>query len=457
MQKDDHPDSKAENYYAPWEKNFIKIITPFEEFIHRQTTSSILLIMVAIVTLFIANSNYAEHYEHLKHLVIGFDFGGWALSKSLHHWINDGLMTLFFFLVGLELKREIIVGELSDLRKAALPLFAAIGGMIMPALIYVVFNLEGDTAQGWGIPMATDIAFALGILALLSNRIPKALVTFLVALAIVDDLGAVVVIALFYTQSIAMDALMVAAGLFLVLVLFNMSGIRRTSPYLLVTLLLWYALMQSGVHATLAGVLSAFTIPARPKYNPMNFSQSVRSLMQRFDKSHGEDNSIMTNDELRSIAQALESGAHKVQALLQRLEHHLHMPVAYLVIPLFVFINAGIPIELSTLSETLVHPVSLGISFGLILGKFIGILATSWVCLKVGIAILPKNVTFNQIAGVSLLAAIGFTMSIFIAELAFAQQAELLLVSKTSIIVTSAVAGIAGTVWLILATKKKEA
>ncbi len=444
-------------YNAPWEKSFNKILTPFEEFIHRQTTSGLLLMGTAIIALVLANGPLASAYEHIVHTLISLNIGSWTLEMSLHHWINDGLMALFFFVVGLELKREMLVGELAKLRNASLPIAAAIGGMVVPALIYFTINPEGDAALGWGIPMATDIAFAIGALALLASRVPKALITFLVALAIVDDLGAVLVIALFYTDTIALGPLAAAGGLFALLLLFNLSGIRKTTPYFIVAVLLWYALMQSGVHATLAGILGALSVPAVPKYDPERFSEHVRELMQRFDASHQPGKSIMTNDALRAAVQTLENGVHSVEAPLQRLEHVWHMPVAYLVIPIFALVNAGIPLELSSLGETLAHPVMLGVSLGLVLGKFIGITGFSWLMLKLGLAELPKDTRFTQIAGVSLLAGIGFTMSIFVAQLGFEGREDLLLLAKTGILAASLLAGVAGFIWLYLVSKPVEA
>ena len=390
-------------------------------------------------------------------LYISIGIGDWALKMTLHHWINDGLMALFFFVVGLELKREILVGELAELRNAALPIGAAIGGMVVPALIYFAINPEGDAARGWGIPMATDIAFAIGALALLAGRVPRALVTFLVALAIVDDLGAVMVIAVFYTDTISLGPLAAAGGLFALLLVFNKSGIRKTTPYFIVAVFLWYALLQSGVHATLAGILGALTVPAVPKYNPERFSEHVRDLMQRFDASHQPGKSIMTNDKLRAVVQTLENGVHSVEAPLQRLEHVWHMPVAYLVIPIFALANAGIPLEFGSLGDTLAHPVMLGVSLGLVLGKFIGITGVCWLMLKLGVAVLPKDTRFSQIAGVSLLAGIGFTMSIFVAQLGFGESEDLLLMAKTGILAASLLAGVAGFIWLYLVSKPVEA
>lgn len=450
-QPDNH--SSKRKYYAPWEKTFDRVVTPFEEFIHKETTSGFLLMGCALLALIAANSVFAESYQHLVHTKIGLSFGDWSIEKTVHHWVNDGLMALFFFVVGLELKREILVGELADPKQAVLPILAAIGGMLIPALIYYAINAGTEGARGWGIPMATDIAFAIGALVLLGSRVPKALITFLVALAIVDDLGAVIVIALFYTEQLVMGALGAAALLIALLIFFNVAGIRKPLPYFLVGVLLWFALLQSGVHATLAGVLTALVIPARPKYDPMLFSQHVKELIARFDKSYRPGESIMKNDEQKAIVQTLEHGVHAVETPLQRLEHSMHMPVAFLIIPLFAFINAGIPIEFSTLGETLSHPVALGVIAGLTVGKFIGVAGVSWVALKMGICRLPEGTTFAQIAGVALLSGIGFTMSIFVAELGFAQQAEYLLMAKTGILVASLLTGVGGYMWLLACTK----
>ena len=275
-------------------------------------------------------------------------------------------------------------------------------------------------------------------------------------MAIVDDLGAVLVIAVFYTDTIALTPLIAAAALFALLMLFNMSGIRKTTPYFIVAVFLWYALLLSGVHATLAGILGALSIPATPKYDPERFCAHVKDLMQRFEASHQPGKSIMTNDALRAVVQTLENGVHSVEAPLQRLEHAWHFPVAYLVIPIFALANAGITLDFSSLGETFSHPVMIGVSLGLVLGKFIGITGFSWLVLKLGVAELPKDTRFTQIAGVSLLAGIGFTMSIFVAQLGFAERDDLLLMAKTGILAASLLAGIAGYIWLYLVSKPIE-
>ncbi len=441
--------SKAKGViYAPWEHAFSRVLTPLDEFIHRQTTSGMLLMGTAIIALFLANGLFAETYLHFIHTPVNVSIGSWEIKMSLHHWVNDGLMALFFFVVGLELKREILVGELSDLRQAALPIIAAIGGMVMPALIYLAFNPEGDAARGWGIPMATDIAFAVGALVLLAGRVPKALITFLIALAIADDLGAVLVIALFYTQTLAMDWLLAAVALVVVLLTFNFAGIRKVIPYFVVAVLLWYALLQSGVHATLAGVLGAFTVPARSKYDPSLFADLVNQQIDRFIASRQQDDSVMTNEKLHSVVQNLEESVLGVQTPLQRLEHIWHLPVAFIVIPIFALFNAGIPLQAGSLTETLTYPVMLGVIFGLLFGKFIGITGACWLALRLGIGQLPSGTRFSQIAAVSVLGGIGFTMSIFISELGFADQPEYLLMAKTGVLAASLVAGMLGFVWL---------
>lgn len=450
MSRDHHPlpNTETGHIYAPWERAFSRVLTPFEEFIHRQTTSGLLLMGTAIIALVLANGFLAEAYLHFIHTPVTVSIGQWAINMSLHHWVNDGLMALFFFVVGLELKREIMVGELSDMRQAALPIIAAIGGMVVPALIYLAFNHEGGAARGWGIPMATDIAFAVGALVLLAGRVPKALITFLVALAIADDLGAVLVIALFYTQELALNWLVASVALLAILLTFNFAGIRKVMPYFVVAVLLWYALLQSGVHATLAGVLGAFTVPARSKYDPSLFVERIKAQVERYIASHQQGDSLMTNEKLYSVVQNLEQSVQGVQTPLQRLEHIWHLPVAFIVIPIFALFNAGIPLQFSALGETFMHPVMLGVTFGLLFGKFIGITGACWLALRLGVGRLPSGTRFSQIAAVSVLGGIGFTMSIFIAELGFASQPEYLLMAKTGVLAASVLAGLVGFVWL---------
>ncbi len=442
--------STKASYEAPWERAFDKVRTPFEDFIHNQTSSGIVLMVATIVALVLANSSYADSYHHFIETTVSIGFGELALEKSLHHWINDGLMALFFFLVGLEIKSEILVGELSSMRNAMLPILAAVGGMAIPALLYVMLVPEGAGAAGWAIPMATDIAFAVGVLVLLGKRVPASLMMFLVALAIVDDLGAVVVIALFYTDTISIPALVLVGVSFAILVSFNLFGLRRPLPYFLIGGILWFAMLKSGVHATLAGVLVALTIPAMPKYNATVFVDHMGRLLDKFRSAHRDGVSVMLNFKQRSVLQAMENGIHKVETPLQRLEHSLHIPVGFFIIPIFALVNAGIPIDFTALDQIIVHPVTLAIIVGLVGGKFLGVFGFVFLAVKLGWAKLPTGVALRHIAGAALLAGIGFTMAIFIAELAFVGQAEALLMAKTGVLIASLLAGIVGSVWLLM-------
>lgn len=441
---------------APLEKVFSKVLTPFEEFIHQETTAGLLLMGCAMIALVLANSPLAYSYNHILHTHVTLGFGDFVLDKTLHHWINDGLMTLFFFVVGLEIKREVLVGELSNMRAASVPIVAAVGGMFLPAVIYYAMNAGSDTAVGWGIPMATDIAFAVGVMVLLGKRIPAALLTFLVALAIVDDLGAVVVIALFYTETIYVEALGISVVILLLLVMLNLSGVRKPVPYFLLGMLLWLAMLKSGIHATLAGVLTALTIPSASRLDTTGFSNSVRSLLDRFDLHHRPGTSIMVNDTQRSVLQTLENGVHQVESPLQRLEHSMHMPVAFFIIPIFALANAGVPIQLAGLQETLAHPLTMGVMLGLIVGKVVGVAGFTWVALRLGVGVLPSGVRFTHIIGAGLLAGIGFTMSIFIAELGFAGNEEYLLLAKTGILFASVIAGVGGYLWLFTVSLRSD-
>jgi len=447
----------GKEHIAPWEHAFDRVMSPIEEFIHRQTTSGILLMLCAVLALVIANTSMAHGYHHFfqQHFTIGLE--NFQLSKSLHHWINDGLMAIFFLVVGLELKRELLVGELANFKQALLPIIAALGGMIVPASIYFALNPTGHTANGWGIPMATDIAFALGALALLGKRVPQNLLMFLVALAIVDDLGAVVVIAIFYTETINTSALGLVGVFTMALVFLNLFGVRNLLPYLIVGVFLWVAMLKSGVHATLAGVLLAFIIPMKPKYDPNRFLSLINDGVDKVKNAYKKDSNIITNDALRSEVRSLGNGVNLVQAPAQILESKLHLPSAYLVIPIFALANAGVPIDWSNIGNIVTHPVALGIGLGLVVGKLIGIAGFSWLAVKAGICDLPKGLNMHHMIGVAFMGGIGFTMSIFIAELGFAHHQQDLLMAKTGILFASLIAGVTGFIWLYITTKKNKA
>jgi Na+:H+ antiporter, NhaA family len=443
-------DTHCDQELSRLEQTFRRLKSPLDEFIHYDASSGLLLMGCAILALFLANTSLSTQYDHIRHTTISLTIGPFSLSHTLHHWINDGLMALFFFLVGLEIKREILVGELACLRQALLPVGAAIGGMIVPALIYAAINKGTVGVSGWAIPMATDIAFALGVLILLGKRIPKALFGFLLALAIVDDLGAILVIALFYTKAIDWNMLLAATFLFCLLIGCNGVGIRRPLPYFLLGGLLWLALLHSGIHATLAGVLTALTVPASPRCRPSQSITILSRLLKQFDKVRKPGKTIVGNDQAQEVLQALEKGITNMASPLQRLEHLIHPWSAFLIVPLFALANTGVPIELAGLVATLRHPVALGVILGLVIGKAIGVFVSVWLLKLTGISRLPPGITFHHIAGVSLLAGIGFTMSIFIGELSFAGREELLLQAKTGILIASLLAGISGFLWLRL-------
>jgi NhaA family Na+:H+ antiporter len=429
-------------------KNKIDVILrPVNKFIANETAGGIVLFSAAVLAMIVANSPLQEFYHELwkYKFTIGFppDF---QISKSLHHWINDGLMSVFFFVVGLELKREIIGGELSDRKKAALPLAAAAGGMIVPALIYCGFNYGKDSISGWGIPMATDIAFALGILYLLGKRVPLALKVFLTALAIGDDIGAVLVIAFFYTSDISLFSLGLGSIFMAVLIGANLLGVRSPVFYGIVGIGgLWLAFLLSGVHATIAGVLAALTIPATVKIDAKSFLANLRKEADHFEQAEEGPKNLISPDQLHAI-DSIRKYTNAVDTPLQRLEHGMHPLVAFVVLPIFAFANAGITIT-SDLFQQIASPVTLGVWFGLTFGKTIGIALFSKVAVWLRFAELPAGVTWKKIYAVSLLASIGFTMSIFITELAFTNP-DYILQAKLGIFIASGIGGVLG--YLIL-------
>jgi len=439
--------------YAPWEKAFKKVSTPFEHFLHAQTTTGIVLMLMTVLALVLANSPLADVYRHFFHTKVDLTVGSWALSHTIHHWINDGLMAIFFFIIGLEIKREILVGELSNIKVAILPILAAIGGMMLPALIYLGFNHSTEGAGGWGIPMATDIAFAISALVLLGKRVSPALVTFLVALAIVDDLGAVIVIAIFYTEQIQYLPLALAGVSFLIMIALNRMGVHRILPYFIVGLFMWFFMLESGVHATIAGVIAAMAIPSSPKYTPKNLTGHTKKLLDRYDTYPVcEDHHL--HEEQKAILLTIKESMDAVESPAERLEHDLHLPVSLIIIPLFALANAGIAIDFSSIGETIATPVSMGIMAGLILGKVLGIFGVAWLAIKMGIAKLPEGSTMNQLFGVAFLGGIGFTMSIFVADLAFVGDDALIFQAKVGILAASLFAGLFGFLWLRFVAKR---
>jgi Na+:H+ antiporter, NhaA family len=424
-----------------------RLLRPFEQFMHHQSTGGVLLFLGAFAAIVLANSPWSTAYHHLWEVPVGMDVGGHRLERDLHHWINDGLMALFFFVVGLELKREIVGGELSDPRKALLPVAAGFGGMIAPALIFLLFNLKGsDTAIGWGVPMATDIAFALGIMALLGDKVPLALKVFLTTVAIADDLGSVLVIAFFYTQEIGWSYLAIGGGALAVMMAANLLGVRNAVFYGVFGIgLLWTAFLLSGVHATIAGILAAFTIPARTRIDEARFLHRVRLLTERFARQDPNGLPTLTEEQLRTIG-SIKHAAMEAETPLQRLEHGLHPFVAFVVLPLFAFANAGVALP-DDPATALQGTVFLGVLLGLVVGKPLGILVTCWLLLRLKVARLSEGIQWGHLVGMSVLAGVGFTMSLFVNELAF-HDPDPIQQAKLAILLASTIAGGGGYLWL---------
>jgi len=418
------------------------LLKPFNSFIHRESTAGIFLLVCSVAALVLANSPWSDAYHHLWEYEFSIGFAGHVVSNSLHHWISDGLMAMFFFVVGLELKREIMGGELSSPKNAILPLAAAVGGMVFPALIYACFNYGKPSMSGWGIPMATDIAFALGVLSLLGNRVPLSVKIFLTALAIADDLGAVLVIALFYTSEISTINLTTGAVFMIVLLTANYLGVRSTLFYGIVGIGgLWLAFLMSGVHATVAGVLAALTIPARTKIDEVGFARRLRSYVGEFERIPPNNVSLLESEQLH-VVEKIKSLTKAAGTPLQQLEHALHPVVLFVVMPVFALANAGISFE-GVSFQGAVTSASMGVFFGLLVGKFIGVVGTSWLFVKLGWAQLPGDMTFKNICGLGMLAGIGFTMSLFITNLAL-QSPVVALEAKIGILAASLIAGIIG-------------
>jgi Na+:H+ antiporter, NhaA family len=431
------------------------LLKPINEFLHREASGGILLIICTVIALAWANTSWFQSYYDLWHTHISFSIGNLlTLDYSIHHWINDGLMVIFFFTVGLEIKRELLVGELSTRQKASLPIAGALGGMIAPAILYTFFNTGSEGVNGWGIPMATDIAFVVGIMALLGNRVPIALKIFVLALAIADDIGAVLIIAIFYTSEISVLALVIAGIVLVLLFILNKLGTMSLIPYMILGLILWLAFLKSGVHATIAGVLLAFTIPASSRYDTNKFSERVKQLINHFDSTGDHWKNVLNNSERQNDVLAIEESCEKILTPLQRFEHELHPWVAFFIIPVFALANAGVTLISLDILEALTSSVSLGIIIGLFFGKQIGIFIFSFLAVKLKFASLPEGINWKNLYGAGILAGIGFTMSLFIAGLAFNNPA-LLDLSKIGILTGSLISGIVGFIFLKFSAAKK--
>ena len=435
-------------------KNLSEPKSLFQEFFESESSSGILLIVVTILALITANTFLNQYYQDILHLHFTFGIPGAMIDMSLHHWINDGLMAIFFLVIGLEIKRELVSGELSDFRSALLPIVAAIGGAIIPASIFLLFNSGNEFRDGWGITMATDIAFAVGILTILGSRIPLWAKVFLSALAVVDDLIAVLVIAIFYTSNINTAALIIAAISLIILGVFNFRKVTSLTPYLLVGFILWFAVLKSGVHATIAGVLLGFLIPIiKPAQNDELVKKAEKGV--KLFKDSVAINIGNKGKELKAEAlNYLEGIIVKAESPLHRLEHKLHGFSAFIVVPIFAFANAGVVFNADVLSEAFSSPLTYGIVAGLFIGKQIGVFGATWILTKLGLTNLEQNKkTWAIVYGISLLSGIGFTMSLFVSGLAFS-EINIIEQSKIGILFASFIAGILGFIILIFFTKK---
>jgi len=426
------------------------------EFMHLEISGSIVLLVATAIAMILANSSLADKYFAVWQTKVGIKIGNFEFFETILHWVNDFLMAIFFFVVSLEIKRELIVGELSSLRKATLPLAAAVGGMAAPALIYTFFNAGGPGADGWGVPMATDIAFALGVAALLGRRIPGSLKIFIVALAIGDDIGAILVIALFYTQQILWEWLAIAGVLMFVLLIFNIIGFNHLIFYGLIAMGVWFAIFESGVHATVAGVLVAFAIPAQARRLPLEFVNRSRKRLDHIERTHDPNAHDLNRKEQQTAAAALQSAAGEIQSPLLRLEHNLHPLTSFVILPLFALANAGVQIGSGNIFDILGNPVGLGIILGLVVGKQVGITLLSFLAVKLGLANLPTGVSWKHIYGASWLTGIGFTMSIFISALAFTGDPAMLDSAKLAVLTASMIAGAGGYLFLFLTHRPKD-
>lgn len=432
-----------------------RITIPFQHFIHHEKSGGIVLMLSVVIAIIIANSPFKEAYHHFFENTFGFHINGKTyLEYNLHHWINDGLMAVFFFVIGLELKKEIVSGELSQPRKAILPIAAAIGGMIVPASIYLLLNPHPDTHSGWGIPMATDIAFALGVLMFLGNKVPVCLKIFLLALAIVDDLGAVLVIAFFYSSDISLTSLMTGISFFAVMLAANRLGVRNVLFYAILGIGgVWTAFLLSGVHATIAAVLAAFAIPASVRIKEKDYVSDIQQKLKDFECIDPEDNIPTLKDEQLAILEEIQKTTSLAMTPLQKLVHVLHPVNTFIILPVFAIANAGIALDFvpATLFS---NNIALGVGLGLLVGKVAGVVGFTMLLVKLGVGALPEGMNVKNLLGVGLLASIGFTMSIFVTSLAFTDPLYLNQ-SKIGIFAASLIGGISGYLYLSMIAKKQ--
>jgi len=427
---------------------FIK--EPINQFIRLETSSSIILFSASIFAIVLANSPLGPDFLGFWKEYISINLPGFELSKPLYKWINDGLMAIFFFVIGLEIKREILTGELSHIKKASLPLFAAIGGMIIPAILFTVLNSGNAGGEGWGIPMAADIAFSLGILTMLGKRVPSGMKVFLMAFAIIDDLGAVLVIAFFYSTNLIWSNIFIGLGIVAVLMLLSHFNYYSKYLFFIAGLIVWVLFLKSGIHATIAGVLMALTIPLNRKTDTHLFYNRSKELLDKFleDCNTQENKTVLTKKQLHTIDE-LEELTETTTSPLQHLEHNLHGWVSYLIMPVFALANAGVIFNFSGDSNV---ALSVNIALSMIIGNVIGIFLFSWLSIKLKISELPEKVNFKQLVGVSFLGGLGFTMSLFINNLAYTDPV-LVDSAKMGILIGSLIAGTLGYITIRMTVK----
>lgn len=440
-------------YHTPIEKKLEEPITKFGEFITDQITTSVLLVVFGLIAILWATYDSNQSYLSFQNFKVGLTFGDLSPQISLKDFVNDLLMALFFFFLGLEVKREILAGELSDPNVRNTVIFAALGGMIVPALIYLYLSPDQYDLQGWGVPIATDTAFALGVMALLKKRLPISIFSFVAALAVIDDVGAISVLAFFYTAPPEPSYLLMAAGSLSILTLLNLAGIRRFLPYLILGLITWYFVEHAGLHGTIAGVLVAFTIPARPKTGPKKFLKKVDKLTSKLEKKEAqEETTILEDSEKQAIIEHVEGLAIKTASPLSRLQHQIEPSVFIFILPLFALLNAGIPVSMDKLFFAFDHTLAQNIFISLLVGKCLGITLFTFLICKIKVGVLPEGMAFPHVIGLSFLAGIGFTMSIFIAEIGFGGSEDIIF-AKTGIFAASIIAAMLGFTYLWIYTR----
>jgi len=441
------------SFFDPVEQKVSSIISPFEKFVDSQTSTGLLLVFATLLAMVMANTGLNDIYQTIIHAKAGLIFGDHQLKMPVEEWIGSGLMALFFFVLGLELKRECLAGALHNPKRLGIVLSAALGGMVMPAVIYYLINSGSSFQEGWAIPMATDTAFALGALAFFKRKVSIELFIFLTGLAIFDDLGAISVIAIYYTESLNIEALYWAGFITLLLLGMNVGGFRSIWLYMILGFILWWFVHLSGIHATVAGVVTAMTIPARPRLKPERFVNRIINLLSQFEQRQEVEDKILADQKQSELVIDVEDVAKESSTPLQRWESKLENPIGLGVLPIFALFSAGIRLTGQDWVGTITSPLTLGIVGGLVVGKPLGIFLFSLVANKLGFGILPEGMTKKELIGIGLLAGMGFTMSIFISQLAFKGNHVLIEEAKLAILISTLLAGFLGVLWFFITTK----